>query len=447
MKHLQEYIFENLFTNEYIHHKNKKTKQYDYGPTVINMLIKGKELKLGDKGDKGTISIKDFNEEKLTKLLSIFGTRTWQEDLKDFNDAYNDKSVNNIWKKIFKGDISGQYRKIGGGMSYEQNLCDALCELILTNNLDKNNIVYKSAINLWNKISTHKTIKYLQSKNLSNEDIKKYVFVSGKGSTARNNGGGIIDDNFEISAIKSKDIENEIKTILEQSGKIIADITITINDNFNKSSEYTKDDADDIYISCKDGQSQLSGIEICQPFYGKYGKTKEESLIIKCFKQNIPYNKFIKLGKTTDEKTNINSFISLCNFFKIDPKNVYDYFKVDSENRDKHFQIKTYHTNPGKDVDLDYSYLIQLIIGGNYYYVNSDGSVKYIDNNIKDINFIPHGNAYFDSKQIVVKGDVKINNETINNCAFKFRNSSGGNYPCRLFFYYPPSNHFIADYY
>lgn len=445
MKSLQEFInenivdiFENLFTKEYIHHKNKKTKTFDYGPTVIKMLLDGKKLKLGMHGDEGEITIDDFEEEKLKSLQDIFGQRSWQEDLNDFNKSYKkygtNKKNNNIWQSIFKGDISGQYRKINGGMAFEDELCKALQELIIHNGNFINVYNCKEvALNFYKEMNeNHKQLLNIL-KQKSTEEISKYIFVSGKGRTDRNSNDEIINKNFEINSDK-----NEIEKNLKNSGKIIADITITDNINFKKSSTIDKGDENNIYISCKDGISQLSGIELSEPFYGVYGKSKEKSTLINCYKDNLSYEEF---NKKNDN--NVKAFNLLCNFLNIDPKIIYEYFKIDVDNR-KSETINTINTDINKNII--FSHLIQLIIGGNYYYINSNGTVEYIDYKLKDkFEFITDNKAKLDSKQIAVYGKIKINNTIINNCAFKFRNSAGGNYPFRLFFYCP-NKHFMSEY-
>ena len=161
------------------------------------------------------------------------------------------------------------------------------------------------------------------------------------------------------------------------------------------------------------------------------------SELIKCYKEDISYEEF---NKKNDN--NVKSFNLLCNFLNVDPKIVYDYFKTDVDNR-KSVTIDTINGDINKNII--FSYLIQLIIGGNYYYINSNGTVEYIDYKLKDkFEFIADNKAKLDSKQIAVYGKIKINDTIIDNCAFKFRNSSGGNYPFRLFFYCP-NKHFMNE--
>lgn len=415
-------LFENIFTDEKWSHNGK----FDYAKTVVTSLLNGDELRLGYHGDEGTVSIKDFNKDKLNDILKDITKTT----AADFNNAYTG-DAKNIWRKLFKGDISGKFRKINGGLSFEAELTECLKALILNIDLPANNAV-KSAQALFEKIKGTSTINKLKEK-ATIDNIDKYVFVSGSGKTSRNNDNQIINkDTLEININKklSKSEENDIENVLTQSGKIIADVTITADDNFDKS-DFKHINKEDIFISCKDGASQFSGISMQMPFYGTSKKTSPKSDLLDSFADGESYAEYNK--KDTD---NVKSFNNLCKLLCIDPNEVYDYYAQPKSDRKKK-NIKTVGSVDGNLVSV----LIQLLIGGNYWYVNSDSDPIYIDDDI-DTNrfkFEPDNNAHLEPTLIAVSGNLNGRHAEI-----KFRDSAGttAGYPFRLFIV-PREKHLI----
>ena len=77
---------------------------FQYALTLIDKLLNGEDVRLGDKGDKGTVSGKSLSsatKEKLQALKDNINTST----INDFNDAV--KELNIKWTSIFKGDLTG----------------------------------------------------------------------------------------------------------------------------------------------------------------------------------------------------------------------------------------------------------------------------------------------------------------------------------------------------
>lgn len=429
-------INENRFRPDYFFHNN-------YGKMILNDLLSGKSIILGDKGDGyngyDSLDINDFKKETLEYLLDHYGEGTPEDAKNMFNDAC--KKINNCWSHIWKSPYSGKNRKLNGGLAFEDELCSILQELIINDGQSQTKSNYKQvALKLYNKIKDTDTIKLLSKK--SNDEISNFVFVSGKGSTARNKYNQIINkDTYEVNISKKRvPTENsidEIENILTQSGKIIADITITTNNDFNKS-DINHVDKNDIYISCKDGDAQLTGICMQEPFYGSDKKTNANSYLIQCYKQNKTYEEF----KSKPNELCVRSFECLCKLLSVDEKIIYDYFSKPIKERKKFEKIKV-NKKPEKDEII--SILIQLIVGGNYYYVNSGnyslksnkvdgGEVVWIDDNIDEnkFEFVPTGNGYLYPSLIAVEGYIKTKNGAVKS-TLKFRSSSGDDYPFRLF--------------
>lgn len=467
MKTLKEYILEHLspihiyeshFSDkDWFHHG-----MYDYAKAVVQSLLDGKELLLGEHGEgKGDITHVDKNDfdvealgvinSKLDKVIN--GTSTENPPtVEDFKNAFKNKKMKNIWTSLFKGDFSGNRGK--GGVEFEHKLAANIQTLILNSKLPDGTPYKEVSEKLFNKIKDTDTIKTLlemrENSELDEKTIGSYVFVSGKGKTARNKYNQIINTNtFEVNVSKKNTLthetEDEIENVLTQSGKIIADVTITLDgDKFNKS-DIKHVNKDDIYISCKDGASQFSGISMQQPFYGDSQKTNNNSYIVKCYKNNVSYDDFIS-GKaltpiTEDDKICINAYKNLCNFMGVNGKIVYDYFKQPKNERPEKQPLNIAKSDEENDEII--ATLIQLLIGGNYWYVNSSGDVVYIDDDIdgNKFTFIPSKNGQLDSSQIKISGIIRTNDGDTK-CDLKFRNGDKEDYPFRLFIY--PDKHILS---
>lgn len=450
MKSLVTFIKESIITNVYEDAFNTAAwshrGKYDYPRMVINSILNGEYLILGKKGegvnDTQFLNADDFDKKSLQDILDNIDKYSDAEMIKKFNDAYHGNFNKNIWTNIYKSPFSGKIKKIGGGLEFEEILTLNIQQLIIYGKLPDNTVYKEVSENLWNKIKTLPTIKKLISKNLDAETIKRYVFVSGKGKTARNSLGQILNnDTFEVNVSKKNKLtgetEDEIENVLTQSGKIIADVTITLDgENFDKS-DIKHVNPNDIYISCKDGDAQLSGICMQQPFYGNSPKTQNKSYLIECYRNNKAYDDFIS------EKNEICvvAFKNVCNLLGVDEKIVYDYFAQPVKER-KSTQITT-NKKPNENDEV-FATLIQLLVGGNYWYANTSGEAVFIDDNIDEnkFTFIPSGTGHLDPRQIVVSGKMK-SDEGETKCELKFRNSVGGDYPFRLMVV-PTDKHIIS---
>lgn len=460
MKTLVEYITEQLKSDSFMiseatldfdhwsHHD-----KYDYAIAVIKDLFDGKEVALGSAGTgfKGikSISLSDFDSDALDRILTDPSRYTNA----DFHDALNDDVKKifgqaNVWNNIWKAPYSGINSATKSSNVFEYKLCENLQYLIINNGEDlPEDAMYKTAtMNLWNKISDNSTIKKLQDMNLTVDTINDYVFTSGKGTTNRNKYNQILNnETYEVNITKkctvTNDTEEKVENVLTQSGKIIADITITLDGKQFSKSDINQVNSDDIYISCKDGNAQLSAISMQQPFYGYNAKTNGgNSYIIDCYRNGKSFEDF----QSEPENICVVSFNNLCQLLGIDGKTIYDYF-AKPKNERKRMTITISH-KPNENNEV-FATLIQLLVGGNYWYVNSNGEVTYVDDDIDKNNFtfIPTGTGYLEPSLIAVEGIVKTP-EGSTKARIKFRSTDGGNYPYRLFFD-PVDKHIVSKLY
>ena len=440
MKHLAEYIFEAAFS------KSEWTKHdFKYSKSVIYDLINGNPVYIARNGKKTdeTIKVNDDVIQSLKKLCvdpdvdNIDDLQLKQNiTVDDFNKAFTDNVQNaptNMWTKIFKGTYSKSVHSGSGGLEFENKLCKSLQDCFLNGKSD-----FEYGNKLYVKLLNQKPNTF----NIINEKLKKdsttsiddFIFVSGKGSTARNSNGQILNTKtFEVNIDKKLNIdsnsENKINNALYQSGKIIADITITTEGKqFNKS-DINNINPNDIYISCKDGFAQFSAISIQSAFYGENPRSLEKSDLINSFKNNETYEDFIK-----NKSDNVDAFNNLCKFMCIEPNVVYDYFKMPLKDRDPERVLKTNKSVDGNIIGT----LIHLLIGGNYWYANSKTEPVFIEYDIdsSEFEFVPGGDCRLNPKQIVLIG--KLNNEKLKDhnakIEIKFRSTdSSAIYPYRLF--------------
>lgn len=249
--------------------------------------------------------------------------------------------------------------------------------------------------------------------------IKDTVEQTGASNTKRNKNGEIIDINtmkFNYSntaEVLTDDALSNISKTLKNSGKIISDITIYLD----------KESDENIYLSIKYQKAQLSGLNVRPPFYDN-------------LKKSLDYSK----QKNDDS---FKSFNNLCNLFGIERKTCWEYFSQPVEKRE---QKKSYKPQTYEDFE-DNNMLaasFYLICGGNYWYVNSDGHIRFFDWNIKKN---PEGfddfplemkfgeNAHLTPKSI--QREVIITNKDTKESikgTLVFRSSSDKDeYPCRFF--------------
>ena len=235
--------------------------------------------------------------------------------------------------------------------------------------------------------------------------------------------------------------EDVVTNVLTQSGKIIADLTISPE----KYPETHKGDINhvnplDIYISCKDGASQQSAISMQQPFYGNNPKTSKTTTLIKSYQNGDSYEEFMK-----NDDISTKAFEKMCDMFNCDAEQIYDYFSVPSNKR-KTEKMRNGRSSINNEV---ISTLLQLQIGGNYWYVNSNGDVVWLDDDIDNnrVQFVASGEGFLDPKQIQIMGKLKTKKGDVN-AQLKFRTSlASAEYPYRLYLVVPPSAHIIQTLY
>ena len=438
MQNLYNYLLESVFNADSWNHAGA----FDYARAVLNDILAGKDI-LMINGDniKGT----DFDKEKIEWLLNNLENTSDEEGITELQQAYHGPYKRKIWTHIEKTIYSGKSRKLGGGLEFEQVLCENLKSLVLDDNFEV--IEYKKATeNFWKKIKDSKTISIIRDKVKAGEDIGSYIQVTGKGSNARNAFGQLINVNtFEVNMSKKINLDNEsedvVTNVLTQSGKIIADLTISTE----KNPEARKGDINhvnplDIYISCKDGAAQQSAISMQQPFYGNNPKTSKTTTLIESYKKGDSYEEFMK-----HDDISTKAFEKMCEMFNCDAEQIYYYFSIPSNKRKKE-KMKNGKSSINNEV---ISTLLQLQIGGNYWYVNSNGDVVWLDDDIDNnrVKFIASGEGFLDPKQIQIMGKLKTKNGDVN-AQLKFRTSmSSAEYPYRLYLVVPQNSHIIQKLY
>lgn len=441
MIHLLEYIFEAAFgSSEWSKHNFK------YATAVIYDLINGNPVYIAENGKKSNVQV-ETNDAVVSALkeLCINPEATIVNDLKlksditldDFNKAFVDNiptAFKNTWTRIFKGSYSKVFHSGDGGMEFEQDLCKGLQECFMNNGQSS----YHYAVILYDKLIKRHPKTFEKISNALKADKKStiadFIFVSGKGSTSRNKFNQIINvDTFEVNIDKKFDVdaktENNVNNVLQQSGKIIADITITPDGKKFDKSDVFHINPDDIYISCKDGFAQFSAISMQTPFYGASPKNNPNTDLIDSYNNGETYQQYAK--KNT---TNVKAFNNLCDFMCINPEEVYNYFSHPEDEREKEILLNTSAESDGNIIGT----LIHLLIGGNYWYANSDSDPVFINDDIDSDEFLfkPNSKCRLNPKQIVLTGDF-VNSKIPSNetrVEIKFRSSdSSATYPFRLF--------------
>lgn len=93
--------------------QNRDYIKHTYVLDVIQALLDGKELKLGKQGKDGTVSLKDFDKNKLISLQKEVINREFNVD--KFNDCFLNKKLK--WSSLYKGDFSNYQNN---GMDFEK---------------------------------------------------------------------------------------------------------------------------------------------------------------------------------------------------------------------------------------------------------------------------------------------------------------------------------------
>ena len=251
------------------------------------------------------------------------------------------------------------------------------------------------------------------NKYINLNDKNTTITVTGGGNTHRSQKDKII--NYEsFSIIDGEDFEK----MLKDSGQIIADITITFPDT------------EELYISCKIDEAQLSGIANNYVFY-KNGLRKTENEIFN--PNNYDDNQLFNL-----ENRDFNAFKGFCNIFGFDENKLFNYY-VQTNNKENSkrskIQISNDYIKDEGDI-ISLKRLLISLIGSNHIYANithSDSVVK-LDLSSECLNSFDMkllGGGISESGKTIVR-NVQIGSQS--NCQFVFRTSAySHNYPCRLF--------------
>ena len=113
---LKEFIIEKLIMESSFSVEDWTKTNHTYGQDVIDKLIGGSPVRLGDKGTDGEYTATPEEIEKLKGLKCDYSKDT----LKQFNDIFDRK---NMWQSIFKGDFSGYSTGNTEGQQYESLVC------------------------------------------------------------------------------------------------------------------------------------------------------------------------------------------------------------------------------------------------------------------------------------------------------------------------------------
>ena len=192
MKHLQDYIFENIINIFEASFKSEDYNKHDfiYVLNVLNDIKEKKIIKLGNKNSGPFIYLKlDVTDNLISNIndfiqnIKTSNSNSFNELFKNINyKVYNDinckketsiKSINNLWGLIFKGDYSG---KNSAGASYGQIFESLVCYLY---NYGVKNNYKEELINTWVKhfnINTNDPsyLSWIESSKLSTDLLKKY---------------------------------------------------------------------------------------------------------------------------------------------------------------------------------------------------------------------------------------------------------------------------------
>lgn len=309
------------------------------------------------------------------------------------------------------------------GLAFEPILVDALIKFIsASKNKEVKNAeeldLPENIFNCCKKIDELYDIVNIY-KDVDDEQLSNLIKTTGTGKTGRQQDIKIINqDTFDI--IKDEDIDN----LLKNSGRIISDVTC-----FDPKEPNDKTKAK-IYISCKIGKAQLSGITNNSVFYKNGKRLKSNEL----FSMNL--NKEDKL---------LTPLKGLCKLLDMNFDTVFSFYSdlgnhIDNVNKREHIDydndIYTMPNTTNIETSDDLKRLLLCIIGSNYCYVNGDHPEKIVKldfskNTLQKVKIKFIGNAGISNSGRTIKRYADINGQK---CFFSFRQSlEGHRYPYRLF--------------
>ena len=384
----------NIFRNNY---SDKQIK------LVIKKCYDACKLKYGNKLSNITVPFVIFTDN--TKKFAIRTNVNNEIDIKSIIE----KELGELPKDLDETH-TGFGKSAIKGLAFEPILVDALIKFINASKTQK--VQNASELDLpENLFKCCEKINDLYNlidiyKNIDINDLKNYIKTTGQQSTRRQT------KDFQIIDQKTFNINQDFKQ-LKNSGQIIADITC-----------YDPQKENDIYISCKVGQAQLSGITNNSVFYKDGRRDKSHEIFA---------NKNIQ-----KEDKLLDPLKGFCNLLGLNFDKVFEYYKnLEAKNVNKR-KLTNYNDESWKNgngnID-DLKKMICYIIGSNYCYVNGEHPDKIVkidlnENYLKQINLEMGAVGISDSGR-TIKRICKINGQK---CFFCFRQSKAAHrYPYRFF--------------
>lgn len=451
-QNVYDFITTNIFTKEQIN------KLFEYSKTL-------------DDKKKYPFVCNYKNSEGF--VVRRYATRVFGKDNDFFNKILSPKSNYKIGKKtkrIFQGvhdtsyndDGTQSIRSYNGLKKEDDDLSDLLVFVTKLTNyfIEQNNKVTIKDINKLsdeiltnlfdNEIGNYErfygmyhvgVFSQLIYSMINDESIlpDKYIIKTGGEDIKRNKKGSIFtkDCNFGLSIINY----DEYVDTLKNSGKIISDITIK-NSLLNSNLE-------DVYISCKMKDSQLSAISVDSVM-------KTNKMFVNAISQEDD-EKQIYFDDIKDNK-DFKPFINFWNLFNIDAKEIFEIYKKNknfminnSENESGKFIINVNNNNNNSKVLL--GRLIKMLIGANYWMLKGVNTAKFLSSDSNDLLFditkayITRSgktiNIFGELSNINISDDIPNDSKSVANieepkskkinCKFVFR-TSGGNtrFPYRI---------------
>ena len=354
----------------------------------------------------------DQNSAKLAPIYSVFTEQIIEFgkqnniDIKKGQDSHGDcLFVNNV--KIQFGNGSLGKVRAEKGLQYEdqivselvtfvQNVAGAHSEGRVSTNalkaLFSDNIVIHHWFDMYESGALDDLINlYIKDPSI---DLSKYIYKTGSQDTHRNSKGQLFDKDFNITVSDMEDVLNE-------SGKIISDVTID-GPGISKP----------VYISVKMKASQLSGVN-----YNWAMRNNE------VFQRAVQSNESYDAVKNDTQMVAFNNF---CKTLGMIPEDVFNRYR------------ELYANGKMKDngrVGIDANYnpkllgcLIQKLVGGNYWYTKPEYSIFVNDKNAKLSFNVDKAHVTDSGKGVNIEG-------TINGlpCKIIFRTSGSGIWPYRIF--------------
>lgn len=339
-----------------------------------------------------------FNKQaKQCKLARVYFNESTINSLRDICNKYHYKLINNRDnafssstlhsikignKTIQEGDGSAFGSRSAKGLGFEKELKDRIIDIVKNG---EDSIHYKSLQPLIESGALNNLIT--DYKNNPEVDLDSRITLTGKKSVFRNKLSQIVDKNtFAINT-------GNIESILDESGEIIADITI---DN-------------QTFISVKMKEAQLSGI------------TAHE-----IFDNNNTFRKSIQNGVAWSEIEKEQDMVPFINFseqFGINPQELYEMY----------LNKKSGYLNIGSYSSRNLGILIQKLVGGNYWYINDSGACFYVSSKARDLD-VDIKKASVTESGKGIRFECTVNNKVKG--VILFRTDGKSDLPYRLFPYF-----------